>query len=69
MGRTRHTYHIIVKDTTRANALRIAREQRNKYHVRARDIRKWNSIRGSTIRIGQRLTIYPRGSNKLANKG
>ncbi len=40
-----------------------------KYHVRARDIREWNSIRGSTIRIGQRLTIYPRGSNKLARKG
>ena len=40
-----------------------------KYHVRARDIRKWNNISGSLIRVGQRLTIYPRGSNKLANKG
>jgi len=40
-----------------------------RYHVRARDIRKWNGIKGSTIRIGQRLTIYPRGSNKLASKG
>ena len=40
-----------------------------KYHVRARDIRKWNGIRGSTIRVGQRLTIYPKGSNKLASKG
>lgn len=40
-----------------------------KYHIRASDIRAWNGIKGSTIRIGQRLTIYPRGSNKLANKG
>jgi len=40
-----------------------------KYRVRARDIRKWNSIKGSTIRVGQRLTIYPRGSNKLATGG
>ncbi|MCB9206602.1 MAG: LysM peptidoglycan-binding domain-containing protein [Ignavibacteriales bacterium] len=40
-----------------------------KYHVRASDIRKWNSINGSLIRAGQRLTIYPRGSNKLASKG
>lgn len=39
-----------------------------KYHVRARDIRTWNSIKGSKIRVGQRLTIYPRGSNKLATK-
>lgn len=38
-----------------------------KYHVRARDIRKWNGIKGSKIRIGQRLTIYPRGSNKLVS--
>ena len=40
-----------------------------KYHVRASDIRSWNGIKGSTIRIGQRLTIYPKGSNKLASKG
>ncbi len=39
-----------------------------KYHVRASDIRSWNGIRGSTIRVGQRLTIYPKGSNKLASK-
>ena len=39
MARTRHTYHTIVKDTTRANALRIAREQRTKYHIRARAIK------------------------------
>ena len=40
-----------------------------KYHVRASDIRSWNGISGSTIRVGQRLTIYPKGSNKLASKG
>ncbi|MCW8848366.1 MAG: LysM peptidoglycan-binding domain-containing protein [Melioribacteraceae bacterium] len=39
-----------------------------KYHVRASDIRSWNGIRGSTIRVGQRLTIFPKGSNKLAAK-
>lgn len=40
-----------------------------KYHVRARDIRQWNGLKGSLIRVGQRLTIYPKGSNKLATKG
>ena len=39
-----------------------------KYHVRARDIRQWNGLNGSLIRVGQRLTIYPKGSNKLATK-
>lgn len=39
-----------------------------KYHVRASDIRSWNGIRGSIIRVGQRLIIYPKGSNKLASK-
>lgn len=31
-----------------------------KYGVSARSIRNWNGLRGNTIRVGQRLTIYPR---------
>lgn len=31
-----------------------------KYGVSVSSIRRWNGIRGNTIRIGQRLTIYPR---------
>ena len=31
-----------------------------KYGVRVRSIRDWNGLRGNTIRLGQRLTIYPR---------
>lgn len=29
-----------------------------KYHVRVSDLRKWNKIRGSMIRVGQRLNIW-----------
>lgn len=31
-----------------------------KYGVSVSSIRRWNGLRGNTIRIGQRLTIYPR---------
>ena len=31
-----------------------------KYGVTASQLRRWNNIRGSKIRIGQRLTVYPR---------
>lgn len=31
-----------------------------KYGVSVSSIRNWNSLRGNTIRVGQRLTIYPR---------
>jgi membrane-bound lytic murein transglycosylase D len=41
----------------------------NRYGVRVRDIKRWNSLRGNNLRIGQRLTIYPRKPNfKVANK-
>lgn len=30
----------------------------NRYHVRVSDLRIWNNIRGSMIRVGQRLKIY-----------
>lgn len=29
-----------------------------RYHVRVSDLRKWNNIRGSMIRVGQRLNIW-----------
>ncbi len=38
-----------------------------KYHVRASDLRTWNKLNGSMIKVGQNLIIYPRGSNKFAN--
>jgi len=38
---------------------RIAR----RYGVRVRDIKRWNGLRGNNIRVGQRLTIYPKGAN------
>ncbi|WP_417872295.1 LysM peptidoglycan-binding domain-containing protein [Xanthomarina gelatinilytica] len=31
-----------------------------KYRVRVSDIKRWNGLRSNNIRIGQRLTIYPR---------
>lgn len=31
-----------------------------KYGVRVSSIRRWNGLRGNTIRVGQYLTIYPR---------
>ena len=30
----------------------------NRYHVRVSDLRKWNNIRGSMIRVGQRMNIW-----------
>ncbi len=33
----------------------------NKYGVTVSQIKRWNSLRGTRLRIGQRLTIYPRG--------
>jgi membrane-bound lytic murein transglycosylase D len=40
-----------------------------KYGVSVRSIRNWNGLRGNTIRLGQRLTIYPRRmpSQKVAS--
>ncbi len=42
-----------------------------RYHVRISDLRKWNNIRGSMIRVGQSLTIYVNGgapSQPVASK-
>ncbi len=37
-----------------------------KYGVSVSSIRRWNGLRGSTIRVGQRLTIYPRRMPKTS---
>ena len=31
-----------------------------KYGVRVSDIKRWNNMRNSRLKIGQRLTIYPK---------
>ncbi|WP_308991757.1 LysM peptidoglycan-binding domain-containing protein [Mariniflexile litorale] len=33
-----------------------------KYSVRVSDIKKWNGLRSNNLKIGQRLTIYPRNA-------
>ncbi|WP_340076249.1 lytic transglycosylase domain-containing protein [Leptobacterium sp. I13] len=38
----------------------------NKYGVRVSDIKKWNGMRSNNIRVGQRLTIFPRKLTKNA---
>ncbi len=37
-----------------------------RYGVRVSQIKNWNGLRGNNLRIGQRLTIYPRGSRGVA---
>ncbi len=39
----------------------------NRYGVRVSQIKNWNGLRSNNLRIGQRLTIYPRGSKGVAN--
>lgn len=51
----------------------------NRFGVRVRDIKKWNGLRNNRLRIGQRLSIYPKRiripksskktSSKVAPKG
>jgi membrane-bound lytic murein transglycosylase D len=43
---------------------RIAR----KYAVRVSDIKRWNGLRSNNLKIGQRLTIYPRKPYSQASK-
>ncbi len=43
----------------------------NKYGVRVSQIKKWNNLRSNALKIGQRLTIYPRKpvtNNAVASK-
>jgi len=37
-----------------------------RYGVRVSQIKNWNGLRSNRLRIGQRLTIYPRGSRDVA---
>ena len=43
-----------------------------RYGVRVSDLKRWNGLRSNNIRVGQRLTIYPRqpyiGSSKKSTK-
>lgn len=38
-----------------------------RYHVSVSSLRRWNNLRGNTIRVGQRLVIYPNGSRNMAS--
>jgi len=40
----------------------------NKYGVRVSDIKKWNGMRTTNLRVGQRLTIYPKRLNFTVKK-
>lgn len=35
----------------------------NKYGVRVSDLKKWNGLRTSNLKVGQRLTVYPKKLN------
>ena len=39
------------------------------YHVSVAQLRRWNGINGSMLRIGQRLTVYPGGSGAPRTSG
>jgi membrane-bound lytic murein transglycosylase D len=39
-----------------------------KFGVRVSQIKQWNGLRGNTLKIGQRLTIYPRKVNTSSGK-
>jgi len=38
-----------------------------KYHVYVSDIKRWNRLSSNTIRVGQRLVIYKKGSTTVAS--
>ncbi|MBD79063.1 MAG: lytic transglycosylase [Crocinitomicaceae bacterium] len=40
----------------------------NRYGVSVRNIKSWNGLRSDNLRVGQRLTIYSRGSAPVAKK-
>lgn len=40
----------------------------NKYGVRVSDLKKWNGMRTTNLRVGQRLTIYPKRLNFSVKK-
>ena len=40
----------------------------DKYGVRVSEVKKWNKLRSNNIRVGQKLTIYPRKYNPTASR-
>jgi membrane-bound lytic murein transglycosylase D len=40
----------------------------NKYGVRVSQIKRWNGLRGTSLKVGQRLTIHPRKPSSTAPK-
>lgn len=39
----------------------------NKYGVSVRSLKRWNNLRSTNLKIGQRLTVYPRNANSVAS--
>lgn len=39
----------------------------NKYDVGVSTLKRWNNLKGTNLKIGQRLTIYPRNANVVAS--
>jgi membrane-bound lytic murein transglycosylase D len=60
-GRDRFVYKVRSGDVLGSIALR--------HHVKVADIKKWNNLRGNTIRSGQRLTIWAKQSGKSVAPG
>jgi membrane-bound lytic murein transglycosylase D len=58
-GRDRIVYKVKSGDVLGSIAIR--------HSVSVNDLRKWNNLRGNTIRIGQRLNIWQRHSSASAN--
>lgn len=40
----------------------------NRYGVRVSDLKKWNGLRTTNLKVGQRLTIYPKRLNYTASR-
>lgn len=58
-GKDRITYKVRSGDVLGSIAMR--------HGVRVADLRKWNNIRGNTIRVGQRLNIWSKTSHRVAS--
>ena len=58
-GRDRIVYKVKSGDVLGSIAIR--------YGVRVNDLRKWNNLRGNTIRVGQRLSIWQRNAPSRSN--
>ncbi|HEY8935026.1 MAG TPA: LysM peptidoglycan-binding domain-containing protein, partial [Cyclobacteriaceae bacterium] len=57
-GRDRQTYKVRSGDVLGSIAIR--------HGVRVEDLRRWNNLRGNTIRVGQRLNIWSKSSGGSA---